>query len=289
MGVSAGVERFLILVDDELRADLPGIGVAKLDHLGEFVTGVHVQERKRDLSRIEGLLRQAQHDRGVFTDGIEHHRAREFGSCFPENVNTLGLQRSKVIEPRGRGRHRFDRLAGFEFRPGEQSFRCVGHERSLKQKTHLPEFLAVGSLQSWSRELFRKLASKPNKTRRPSPLGADNNKRRSFGRKSFRLSGYLETSGLTNHLFGLMASTISMLAAHARLRRRPAHNQLLRRGRWNQGSHLADHRQYQPLVSIRERGTVLFDLREEANFVLRELSKRFLSFTVAWRFGAGEK
>src|SRR5882762_10048626 len=86
-----------------------------------------------------------------------------------------------------------------------------------------------------------------------------------------------------------MASTISMLAAHARLRRRTAYNQFLRRRRWNQGSHLADHRQHQPLVTIGKRGAVLFDLRQEANFVLRELSKSFLSFTVAWRFCAGEK
>src|SRR5712664_69830 len=126
-------------------------------------------------------------------------------------------------------------------------------------------------------------------TRGPSPLGADNNKRRSFGRKSFPLSGYPETPGLTNHLYCLMPSTIWMLAARARLHRGAAHDQLLHSRRRNQGSHLADHRQHQPLVSIGERGAVLFDLRQEANFVLRELSERFLSFTVAWRFGAGEK
>src|SRR6266704_1248426 len=80
-----------------------------------------------------------------------------------------------------------------------------------------------------------------------------------------------------------------MLASHARLRHWAAHNQLLRRRGRNQSSHFANHRQHQPLVAIGKRGAVLFDLRQEANFVLRELAERFLRFAVAWGFRARKK
>ena len=42
---------------------------------------------------IERLLREADHDGRIFSNGIQHHRALEFGSDdFPQNVDALGLQ-----------------------------------------------------------------------------------------------------------------------------------------------------------------------------------------------------
>src|SRR5439155_12454476 len=103
------------------------------------------------------------------------------------------------------------------------------------------------------------------------------------------LQGYRIAFGLANHLFSLMTSMISMLAWRVRLRSWTAHNQLLRHGWRNQSRHFADHGQHKPLVAVRKRGAVLLDLRQEANFVLRELAQRFLRFTVAGRFRTGGK
>ena len=97
-GFGALVQRFLILVDDQFDADFARVAVAKLDHLGKFVTGVNVHQRKRDFAREKGLLRQAQHHRGIFSDGIQHHRPRELRRSFPENLNAFGLQSFQVVQ-----------------------------------------------------------------------------------------------------------------------------------------------------------------------------------------------
>ena len=93
------LKRFAVLVDDQLGADLFRIGVAKLDHLGEFVAGVNVQQRKGDFPGEKGFLRQAQHHRGVFADGIQHHRAGKFRRGFTENVDAFCLQSLEMVEP----------------------------------------------------------------------------------------------------------------------------------------------------------------------------------------------
>src|SRR5258708_25735574 len=73
------------------------------------------------------------------------------------------------------------------------------------------------------------------------------------------------------------------------LHRSGAQKQLLNGRGGEQGSNFADNSQDEALVTIGKGGAVFFDLRQEANFVLRELSQRFLSFTVARRFRAREK
>jgi hypothetical protein len=89
------------------RADRARHLVAELDHLAEFVGGIDVEERKRDRTGVERLLSQAEQDRRVLADGVEHHRPLEFGHHFAEDVNALGLQRPKVIEAgRSNGRVR---------------------------------------------------------------------------------------------------------------------------------------------------------------------------------------
>jgi len=81
----------------QIEAELARMAVAKLDHLPELVSGVDVQERKRRLLRMEGLLREAQHDRGVLADRIQHDRALELGHDLAEDVNALRFQRTQVI------------------------------------------------------------------------------------------------------------------------------------------------------------------------------------------------
>jgi hypothetical protein len=55
-----------------------------------------MQERERRLAGREGLQRQMEHDRRVFTDRVEHHRVFELGHHFPDNVNALGLELLEV-------------------------------------------------------------------------------------------------------------------------------------------------------------------------------------------------
>src|SRR5260370_41836854 len=39
-----------------------------------------------------------QHDRGVFADRVQHHRAGEFRSRLPENADAFGFKRTQVRE-----------------------------------------------------------------------------------------------------------------------------------------------------------------------------------------------
>src|SRR5882757_11451701 len=55
--ISACVERFLVLVDKKLRANLLRVLVAEFDHLGKLVACIHVEERERNPSGEERFLR----------------------------------------------------------------------------------------------------------------------------------------------------------------------------------------------------------------------------------------
>jgi hypothetical protein len=41
---------------------------------------------------MEGLLRQPDHDGGVFTDGIQHHGTLKFGGDFAHDLDAFGFQ-----------------------------------------------------------------------------------------------------------------------------------------------------------------------------------------------------
>src|SRR6266700_3584261 len=56
-----------------------------------------------------------------------------------------------------------------------------------------------------------------------------------------------------------------------------------------QSGHFADHSQDETLIAFGESGAVLLDLREEANFILREFAQSLLRFAVAGRLGARKK
>ncbi len=105
--VRACVEGFLILVYDQLDADFARVAVAKLDHFRKFVARVDVQQGKRNFPRIESFLRQTQHHRRIFSDGIQHHRPRKLRRRLAKNLDALRLQSFQVVQ----------RLRGNEPRP----------------------------------------------------------------------------------------------------------------------------------------------------------------------------
>ena len=192
--IRARVQRFLILVHDQFRADLPRVAVAKLDHLRKFVAGVDVQQRKRNFPRKESLLRQPQHHRGIFADGIQHHRPRKLRHRLAQDVDALRLQRPEVIDLLRR-QERSPLAAAIRGGSIHGSLGCLSHRRrflpieshcslcALKQKTHQPGFPVVGSNHCQS-EFFagvttlstlpwnkRNMPPDNNSTRRPLPSG----------------------------------------------------------------------------------------------------------------------
>jgi len=47
-------------MDDQLRADFPGVRIAKFNHLAELVGGIDVEQGEEDRAGVEGFLRQSQ-------------------------------------------------------------------------------------------------------------------------------------------------------------------------------------------------------------------------------------
>ena len=107
--IGAVSNRVFIAPHQQLDAELAGVLIAKGDHLAEFVTGIDMQERKRNGPGIEGLLRQPQHDGRVLADGVEHHRLLKLGRHFAEDVDALRLQHLEMAQLRsGAYRHGFE-------------------------------------------------------------------------------------------------------------------------------------------------------------------------------------
>ena len=74
--------------------------IAELDHLGEVVPGVDVQQREGDLARGEGLLGEAdEHDR-VLAAAEEQGGLLTLGGDLAHDVDGLGLERAQVRERR---------------------------------------------------------------------------------------------------------------------------------------------------------------------------------------------
>ena len=89
---------FRVFVHQQLAAVGFGGTVTKLVHLAEFPAGIHMQQRERQRPRIKRFTRQVQHDAGIFTDGVHHHRVREFGGHLANNVDAFSLQLPQVSE-----------------------------------------------------------------------------------------------------------------------------------------------------------------------------------------------
>ena len=92
VGVGTVGDGLFVAVDDEVGADFASVGVAEGDHLGELVAGVDVEEGEGDLAGEEGLLGEAEHDAGVFADGVEHDRAGELGDSLAEDGDGFGFE-----------------------------------------------------------------------------------------------------------------------------------------------------------------------------------------------------
>ena len=64
----------------------------------ELEAGIDMQQREGNRAGIEGLLRQAQHDRGILADGVEHHGPLKFGGHFAQDVDALGLKQTEMAQ-----------------------------------------------------------------------------------------------------------------------------------------------------------------------------------------------
>ncbi len=73
------------------------------------------------------------------------------------------------------------------------------------------------------------------------------------------------------------------------LRRRASRYRFARHSHRQQARHFANHCQYQPLVSIRQRRAIPLDLRKKPNLILRKFTKHLLRFFIARRFRPGKK
>ena len=95
-GRDAVLHPLLVGMHDQIEAEPPHLGIAKLDHLAELPGGVDMQQRKRRLARIERLQREMQHHREVLADRIEHHRIAELGRDLAHDVDALGLELPQI-------------------------------------------------------------------------------------------------------------------------------------------------------------------------------------------------
>ncbi len=94
--VDAPLDAIGVLVHEQLHADFLGHLVAELVHGPELPRRVHVQQRERRHRRVEGLRRQAQHHRAVFTDRVQHHRLLRLRDRLTEDMDALGLEPLQV-------------------------------------------------------------------------------------------------------------------------------------------------------------------------------------------------
>ena len=74
--------------------------VAEVEHFAELEAGVDVQEREGNGPGEEGFLGKAQHDRGVFADGVEHDGALELACNLAQNVDAFGFEQLQMREGR---------------------------------------------------------------------------------------------------------------------------------------------------------------------------------------------
>ena len=91
-------------VDSRVASEVLDRLVAVGQHLGEVMTGVHVQDGEGDRSGPEGLARQVQHDHGVLASGEQQDGVAAFGGDLPDDEDGLGLQ--DVKNAQGLGGHR---------------------------------------------------------------------------------------------------------------------------------------------------------------------------------------
>src|SRR6516225_5733893 len=97
----AAVESILIDVDNQPSSKFARTGISERDHVAEFPGRVDMQQRKRQLRRVEGFQRKMQKDRRVLADGIKKHRVVAFGNGL---TNDMDAFRFELLEMRERRR-----------------------------------------------------------------------------------------------------------------------------------------------------------------------------------------
>ncbi len=95
--VDALLEPCAIDVDDQIEPETLHGFIAKPDHVAEFPGGVDVQQRERQIRRMECLPCQMQHDRRVLADRIEHDRLAAFSDDFTEDEDRFRFQAAQVV------------------------------------------------------------------------------------------------------------------------------------------------------------------------------------------------
>ena len=110
--VDAARDAVLVHVHEEVDAVLLRHPGAEGVHLLELPRRVDVQERERRRRRRERLLGQAEHDRAVLADRVEHHRVLGGGDDLAHDVDRLGLEPLEMCEPNARDAQRL----GLDFR-----------------------------------------------------------------------------------------------------------------------------------------------------------------------------
>src|SRR5215469_18644623 len=181
------VKRHPVLMHDEFGTEFVGVAVAKFDHLRKFVAGVDVQQGKGKFAGEEGLLRQAEHQGRIFSDGIQHRRIREFRGGFAENENTLRFERAEVLQFLARHQGllplctRRSNLS--HIHSCLRHLSCFLRERAeRKQKTHLPRG-SGGGFTSYSSSLGKSYV-----TSLPAPERTEQQHRQHAPEAKFRLA-----------------------------------------------------------------------------------------------------
>ena len=95
----AAGDRVVDAGDHELDAQAADPAVTRLQDLREVQAGVDLQHRERDLGRVEGLLRQAEHHDGVLAAGEHQDGLLELGSDLTEDVDRLCLELVELTQP----------------------------------------------------------------------------------------------------------------------------------------------------------------------------------------------
>ena len=89
-------KRFAVLTVDHVKTVLHGELVAVLDHFGNFIMCVDVDEREGDVA-VKRLAREPEKDRGVLADAPEHAEIAERGVSLAQDVHAFAFQFIEMI------------------------------------------------------------------------------------------------------------------------------------------------------------------------------------------------
>ncbi|MNC22355.1 hypothetical protein D3C75_703540 [compost metagenome] len=83
---------FRVFMHQQLKTIVLRGAVTEIVHLAEFPAGINMQQWERKRAWVEGFTGQMQHHRGVFANGIHHHRISKFGCDLTDDMDAFRLQ-----------------------------------------------------------------------------------------------------------------------------------------------------------------------------------------------------